>query len=233
MNIEEKVQIVHVTGTPGPSKQDQVAHALGQVEKQMTPEPQEESELSTQITVERDVLNLWHAAGNDPTRHHLSSIYVRVSGKDLYMASTSGHIAARYQCQTQFPSIAGDWEIPVSVAKFALGVAKKKKKLTIDLDLDLGHVRVDGCLCGDLMPVTSNSSFYYGKIAALFEGVTKTEKGMKSVRFNPDLLSSLKKAFSRGKRTGLELSFRGDKSPIIVEPREQDTGYTGLLMGIR
>ena len=228
MNIEDKVSKIAVTGTPGPSKQDQIAHVLRQVEKQMTPEP----ELSTHITVERDVLNLWHAAGNDPTRYHLSSIYVRVSGKELQFAATSGHIAARYECQTQFASIAGDWEIPVSVAKFALVVAKKKKKLTIDLDLDLGQVRVDGCNCGDLMPVTSNSSFYYGKIAALFEGVTKTEKGMKSVRFNPDLLSSLKKAFSRGKRTGLELSFRGENCPIIVEPREQDTGYTGLLMGL-
>ena len=67
------------TRTPGPSKQDQIAHVLGQVENQMTPEP----ELATSITVERDVLNLWHSAGNDPTRHDLSSIYVRVSGGEL------------------------------------------------------------------------------------------------------------------------------------------------------
>ena len=185
-----------------------------------------------QITVERDVLNLWHAAGNDPTRHHLSSTYVRVSGKELQFAATSGHIAARFETKTQFASIAGDWEIPVSVAKFALVVAKKKKKLTIDLDLAIGVLFVDGCLCGDLLPVTSNSSFSYGKIAALFERVPKTEEGQRSVRFNPDLLSKLKKAFSQGKMTGLELSFRGENCPIIVEPREQDTGYTGLLMGI-
>lgn len=192
----------------------------------------EPEEMAESVTIDPGLLRIFEATGKDDTRYWTRMVYIMAIGKSLVLQATDGHIAARFEVEmTERLKYKRPVYIDRDECRAIIRMAKQKKA-DIVLDFKTDQVRVDGCLAGEMSPVSHyiDVKKQYDMVARLFDG-PRDLKPAEATLFNPVLLDRLRKAFDLKKGQGFKLEFSGPLSPIRVSGPEQ--GMQALLMPMR